>query len=44
MNVLITGASRVEQLQSNLGALDLLDKLTPEVLSRIDSATRTLAA
>jgi len=39
----ITGASRLAQLQSNLGALDLLPKLTPEVLERIDAATKALA-
>jgi voltage-dependent potassium channel beta subunit len=38
----ITGASRVEQLQSNLGALALLDKLTPDVLARIDALTQGL--
>lgn len=32
----ITGASRVEQLQENLKAVDLADKFTPEVLARID--------
>lgn len=32
----ILGASRVEQLQENLGALDVVDKLTPDVLARID--------
>lgn len=40
----ITGASRVEQLQANLGALALIEKLTPEVLARIDEATKALAA
>jgi voltage-dependent potassium channel beta subunit len=39
----ITGASRMEQLQSNLVAVTLLDKLTPEVLARIDEATAGLA-
>lgn len=39
----ITGASRLEQLQSNLVAVTLLDKLTPEVLARIDEATAGLA-
>ncbi len=33
----ILGASRVEQLQENLGALDVEPKLTPEVLGRIDA-------
>lgn len=39
----ITGASRVDQLKANLGALDLADKLTPEVLARIDEITKPLA-
>ncbi|MGH2760145.1 MAG: aldo/keto reductase, partial [Actinomycetota bacterium] len=34
----ILGASRVEQLRENLGALDVLHKLTPDVLTRIDEA------
>ena len=40
----ITGASRVGQLQDNLGALALLEKLTPEVKARIDALTQPLAA
>ena len=43
VSTVITGASRVSQLQANLGALALLDKLTPEVLARIDEATAALA-
>jgi len=39
----ITGASKVSQLQANLGALALVDKLTPEVLARIDAITAGLA-
>ena len=42
VSTVITGASKVSQLQSNLGALALLDKLTPEVMARIDSATAGL--
>jgi len=38
----ITGASRVAQLQTNLSALALVDKLTPQVLSRIDALTQGL--
>lgn len=33
----ILGATRVEQLQENLGALEVEPKLTPEVLARIDT-------
>lgn len=32
----ILGASRVEQLQENLGALDVVDKLTPQVMEQLD--------
>ena len=39
----ITGASRVDQVQSNLGALALLEKLTPELMARIDAITAELA-
>jgi voltage-dependent potassium channel beta subunit len=39
----ITGASKTSQLQANLGALALIDKLTPEVLARIDAVTKPLA-
>jgi voltage-dependent potassium channel beta subunit len=39
----ITGASHVEQLRANLGALALIDKLSPEVLARIDTITQPLA-
>ena len=34
----ITGASRVEQVEENMGAMAVLGKLTPEVLGRIDEA------
>ena len=33
----ITGASRVAQVHENLKALDVLPKLTPEVMARIDA-------
>lgn len=36
----ITGASRPEQLEENVGALKILDKLTPEVLDEIDAITK----
>ena len=39
----ITGASKLAQLQGNLGALALVDQLTPEVLARIDAVTQALA-
>jgi aryl-alcohol dehydrogenase-like predicted oxidoreductase len=37
VSTVITGASRVEQVRENLGALDVLDKLTPDLLARIDA-------
>jgi voltage-dependent potassium channel beta subunit len=40
----IMGASRLSQLQGNLGALAVADKLTPEVLARIDAITAPLAS
>ena len=36
VSTVITGATKFEQLEDNLGALDLLDKLTPEIMTRID--------
>ena len=43
VSTVITGASKLSQLQSNLGALTALDKLTPDVLARIDAVTLALA-
>ena len=43
VSTVITGASRLSQLQSNLGAMALIDRLTPEVVGRIDAATQALA-
>jgi aryl-alcohol dehydrogenase-like predicted oxidoreductase len=37
VSTVITGASRVEQVSENLGALDTLEKLTPDVRARIDA-------
>jgi voltage-dependent potassium channel beta subunit len=36
----ITGASRVEQVRENLGALDVLDRLDEATMARIDAAVR----
>jgi aryl-alcohol dehydrogenase-like predicted oxidoreductase len=33
----ITGASRVGQVHENLKAIDVVPKLTPEILARIDA-------
>jgi voltage-dependent potassium channel beta subunit len=38
VSTVITGASRLEQLEENLKALDLLPKLSPDFLARVDAA------
>ena len=43
VSTVITGASSVAQLHDNLGALALLDKLTPEVMGRVEAVTQGLA-
>ena len=43
VSTVITGASKVGQLKSNLGAVDVLPKLTPEVMARIDEISAPLA-
>jgi voltage-dependent potassium channel beta subunit len=44
VSTVITGASKLSQLQSNLAAADVIDKLTPAVLAQIDEITLPLAA
>jgi voltage-dependent potassium channel beta subunit len=44
VSTVITGASKLEQLKSNLGAVDVIAKLTPEVLARIDTICLPLSA
>ena len=44
VSTVITGASKLAQLQENLGALEVMPKLTPEVMARIDEVTLSLAA
>ena len=39
----ITGASSTAQMRDNLGALPVIDKLSPEVMARIDAVTAELA-
>ena len=39
----ITGASRLSQLQDNLGATAVAERLTPEVMQRIDAIATPLA-
>ncbi len=40
----ITGASKVSQLKDNLGALEVIPKLTPEVLARLDEICQPVVA
>ena len=40
----ITGASRVQQLRDNVAALEVLPRLTPQVLEGIEAATAGLAS
>jgi len=44
VSTVITGASKVAQLRDNLGAVDVLPKLTPEVMARIDAISSPLAS
>lgn len=44
ISTVILGASRPEQLVENLGALDLLPRLTPSVMKKIDAISRPVAA
>jgi voltage-dependent potassium channel beta subunit len=43
VSTVITGASRVSQVEENLKAADVIAKLTPQVMERIDSITAPLA-
>ena len=40
----ITGASKLSQLQSNLGAVAVIGQLTPELMTRLDAISSPLAA
>ena len=42
VSTVIMGASRREQLEENLGALEVMGKLTPEILTRIDEALKPI--
>jgi voltage-dependent potassium channel beta subunit len=39
----ILGASRVEQLTENLGALEVVDRLTPDVMLRLEAISKPVA-
>lgn len=43
VSTVILGASRVEQLRENLGALDVVDQLTPELMKRLDAIAKPVA-
>jgi aryl-alcohol dehydrogenase-like predicted oxidoreductase len=43
VSTVITGASKLSQLQDNLGAVAVIPKLTADVLARIDQITAPLA-
>jgi aryl-alcohol dehydrogenase-like predicted oxidoreductase len=43
VSTVILGASKVEQLQQNLRALEVADKLTPALMDEIDQISRTVA-
>ena len=43
VSTVITGASSVKQLKDNLKAAEIIAKLTPDVLKRIDEITAPLA-
>lgn len=43
VSTVITGASKLSQLQENLGAVAVLSKLTPEIMARLDTISAPLA-
>ena len=43
VSTVITGASKIAQLNDNLGALAVVDRLTPELMKKIDEITSPLA-
>ena len=43
VSTVITGASKIKQLRDNLGAVDVIARLTPEVMTTIDELTAKLA-
>ena len=44
VSTVITGASKLAQLQDNLGAVNIITKLKPELMAQIDKITATLAS
>ena len=43
VSTVITGASNIDQLRDNLGAVDVVAKLTPDVMAKIDQISAHLA-
>jgi voltage-dependent potassium channel beta subunit len=43
VSTVILGASRVEQLRENLGAIEVVNQLTPDVMKRLDAISRPVA-
>ena len=43
VSTVITGASKIEQLKDNLGAAEVIARLTPDVTAHIDKITKALA-
>ena len=43
VSTVITGASKLEQLKDNLAALDVIARLSPDVMAQIDGITKPLA-
>ena len=44
VSTVIMGASKISQLQDNLRAVDIIPRLTPQIMARIDVMTSPLAA
>jgi voltage-dependent potassium channel beta subunit len=40
VSTVITGASRASQVVENMKAMDIVEKLTPEIMAKVDEATR----
>ena len=43
VSTVITGASKLSQLQANLGAVGVIAKLTPEVMAKVDAISAPIA-
>ena len=43
VSTVVTGASKLSQLQENLGAVQVLPKLTPDIMARLDAISAPLA-